>query len=200
MPIHNRALSPERPSYMRHIGMAWARFVEGAEGAPPATPAPPADPVPAPPAEPADGDKPLGENGEKDLRAEREARQALEKQVAEFKAKEDAAESAKLSDIDRANKERDDAKAEAVAARSELAVAALARQHGITDEGDIAALAAVPDEAVRTSLAARLASNPAPIPKPEPVPKAGTGNPIPSGGTGTVSAGRDLYLSRKATK
>ena len=51
---------------------------------PPGDPAPaPTDPKPTPPADPPE-DKPLGPAGERALAAEREARKALEKQIAEF--------------------------------------------------------------------------------------------------------------------
>ena len=50
---------------------------------PPGDPAPVPTPPPTPPADPApDGDKPLGPAGEKAFREEREARKALEKQIA----------------------------------------------------------------------------------------------------------------------
>jgi hypothetical protein len=51
---------------------------------PPAPPAPTPPTPPVPPADPAVDDKPLGPAGEKALAAEREARKALEKQVADL--------------------------------------------------------------------------------------------------------------------
>ena len=51
-------------------------------GATPSAPAPPTQTDPTPPATPPADDKPLGPAGQKALAAEREARQALEKQVA----------------------------------------------------------------------------------------------------------------------
>lgn len=57
----------------------------GSQPTPPVPTPPPGDPapVPTPPADPApDGDRPLGPAGEKAFREEREARKALEKQIA----------------------------------------------------------------------------------------------------------------------
>lgn len=54
-------------------------------------------------------EKPLGENGEKALRAEREARKAAEKAASDYKAKLDEIEQASLSDLERAQQEAKDA-------------------------------------------------------------------------------------------
>lgn len=54
-------------------------------------------------------EKPLGENGEKALRAEREARKAAEKAASDYKAKLDEIEQANLSDLERAQQEAKDA-------------------------------------------------------------------------------------------
>lgn len=62
--------------------------------------------------DPAAADEALGEAGKKALKAEREARTAAERQAAEFKAKLDQIESANLSDLERAQKEATEAKAE----------------------------------------------------------------------------------------
>lgn len=57
-------------------------------------------------------DEKLGEGGIKALQAEREARDAAEKRAAAAEAKVQAVEDAKLSDIQRAQKERDEQAAE----------------------------------------------------------------------------------------
>lgn len=65
--------------------------------------------------------EPLGENGVKALQAEREARKAADKAVAELTAKLQGFEDAKLSDIERANKAAADAAAELATLRRENA-------------------------------------------------------------------------------
>lgn len=187
MPMSNSARQGA-PLYMsKQIGMRVARYVEAPEGAPTPAPTPPA------PADPPAGDEPLGDSGKKALETERAASKEWERRAKEAEAKVEAAESAKLSDIDRANKERDDAKSEAATARAELAVLRLAAANGITEQDDIDLLIGVSDETQRAALAARLASKP--TPKPAPVPKAGTGNPDSGTGSGSIQAGRDLHAS-----
>lgn len=61
--------------------------------------------------EPAEAEA-LGEGGKKALKAEREARAAAERQMAELKAKLDSIEAANMSDLERAQKAAADAKAE----------------------------------------------------------------------------------------
>lgn len=68
-----------------------------------ATPAP----EPAPQGDPA----PLGEGGEKALKAERARANALEKQVRDAQAKLDAIETANLSDLEKARKQADESTA-----------------------------------------------------------------------------------------
>ena len=55
-------------------------------------------------------EQPLGENGEKALKSEREARKAAERSAAELKARLDEIEKANLSDLERAQQEAADAK------------------------------------------------------------------------------------------
>lgn len=57
-------------------------------------------------------DKPLGPNGEKALKSEREARAAAEKSASELKARLDAIEAANLSDLEKAQKAAADAQAQ----------------------------------------------------------------------------------------
>lgn len=77
-------------------------------GAAPTPPAPPA-PVPTPPSAPeGDSGEKLGEGGIKALQTEREARAKAEKDLADAKAQLQQIEDAKLSDIEKAQKERDD--------------------------------------------------------------------------------------------
>lgn len=113
-------------------------------------------------------DKPLGENGEKALKAEREARKAAEARLAEFEAKEKEAAKANLSEVERAQAEAKEAQEASAKAAAELSVYKLAAKHGITDEDDLELLSAAPDEATRERLAVRIsAAGSAPTPKPD---------------------------------
>lgn len=113
-------------------------------------------------------DKPLGENGEKALKAEREARKAAEARIAEFEAKEKEAAKATLSEVERAQAEAKEAQEAGAKAAAELSVYKLASKHGITDEDDLELLSAAPDEATRERLAVRIsAAGSAPTPKPD---------------------------------
>lgn len=113
-------------------------------------------------------DKPLGENGEKALKAEREARKAAEARLAEFEAKEKEAAKANLSEVERAQAEAKDALEASVKAASELSTYKLAAKLGITDEADMEILLAIPDEATRERTAERIAkAGTASTPKPD---------------------------------
>lgn len=76
-------------------------------------------------------EKPLGENGEKALRAERDGRKAAEKAAAEYKAKLDGIEKASLSDIERAQQEAKEAKGRLAELQRESLVHRVALQKGI---------------------------------------------------------------------
>lgn len=116
----------------------------------------------------AEVDKPLGENGEKALKAEREARKAAEARIAEFESKEADAAKANLSEIERAQAEAKDALEASAKAASELSTYKLAAKLGITDETDMEILLAIPDEVTRERTAERIAkAGAAPTPKPD---------------------------------
>lgn len=113
-------------------------------------------------------DKPLGENGEKALKAEREARKAAEARIAEFEAKEKEAAKANLSEVERAQAEAKEALEVSVKAASELSTYKLAAKLGISDEADMEILLAIPDEATRERTAERIAkAGVASTPKPD---------------------------------
>lgn len=113
-------------------------------------------------------DKPLGENGEKALKAEREARKAAEARLAEFEAKEKEAAKANLSEVERAQAEAKEAQEASAKAASELSTYKLAAKLGITDEADVEILLAIPDEATRERTAERIAkAGAASTPKPD---------------------------------
>lgn len=84
--------------------------------------------------DPAATDKPLGENGEKALKAEREARSAAEKQAAALQKQLDDIAAANLSDLEKAQKAAADAQAAADKATTEAMRLRVAAKHGISDE------------------------------------------------------------------
>lgn len=102
-------------------------------------PTPTPDPTATPQAEAAAaaGDKPLGENGEKALKAEREARSAAEKQAAALQKELDDIAAANLSDLEKAQKAATDAQEAASKAASEALRYRIAAEKGITDNIDL---------------------------------------------------------------
>lgn len=82
----------------------------------------------------ADVDKPLGENGEKALKAEREARAAAERSAAALQKQLDDIAAANLSDLEKAQKTAADAQAAADKATAEALRLRVAAKHGINDE------------------------------------------------------------------
>lgn len=151
----------------------------------------PGNSQPAGQAEPAgdagegDGDKPLGPNGEKALAAEREARKQSDAKLAKFEAQ--MAAFAKALGVEPDAKSGDDkveALAEAVRSLSHnSAVDRVAREHGITESGDLALLREQSNEEAMGRLALRL--KPAmgdgkpetKTPKPDPSVGMGAGDP-----------------------
>ncbi len=99
----------------------------------PETPTP--EPKPTDPqGDPAAADKPLGENGEKALKAEREARTAAEKATAALQKQLDDISAASLSDLEKAQKTAKDAEETATKATAEALRLRVAAKHGISDE------------------------------------------------------------------
>lgn len=141
-------------------------------------------------------DEKLGEGGIKALKAEREAREAAEKRAADAEAKIQAAEDAKLSDIQRAQKERDDAAAENAKLKATNArLAALAEYPVPKDYQD---LVTGTDEASYLASAKKIselyAKAEGKAPKNDPVPgsgKRGEGSGNAAGGS--LASGRELY-------
>lgn len=149
-------------------------------------PAAPTTPASATPAE--DEGKPLGEAGQKALKAEREARAAAEKSAAELKAKLDKIEAANLSDIERANKAAQDAQDAAAKASAEALRYKYAAKHGISDE-DAERFLTGSDEATVAAQAERLAEIATPAAGTPPAPAKPRLAPDPSqGGAGAPPA------------
>ena len=142
-------------------------------------------------------DEKLGEGGIKALQAEREARDAAEKRAAAAEAKVQAAEDAKLSDIQRAQKERDEQAAENATLKATNArLAALAEHPVPKDLQDL--VTGVDEESYRASakkiseLYARAEGRTGGSGV---VHKSGTGSGESNSG-GSLAAGRDLYKSK----
>ncbi|GAP53716.1 hypothetical protein AHiyo6_02810 [Arthrobacter sp. Hiyo6] len=150
-------------------------------------------------AEAAKADEKLGEGGIKALKAERDAREAAEKRAADAEAKIQAAEDAKLSDIQRAQKERDDQAAENAKLKASNARLAALAEHPVPK--DLQDLVTGTDEASYLASAKKISELYAraegkPL-KGNPVHDSGNRNGDGGGGAGTsISAGRDLYASK----
>lgn len=120
-------------------------------------------------------DKPLGEGGEKALKAEREARTAAEKAAAALQKQLDDIKTANLSDLERAQKEAADYKAAAERALVDALRFRVAAQHSITDE-DAELFLTGSDEATLQKQAARLVERTPTAPRPDPS-QGGSGDP-----------------------
>ena len=111
-------------------------------------------------------DKPLGEGGEKALKAEREARAAAEKSAAALQKQLDEINAANLSDLERAQKEAADAQALAAQAQAEALRYRVAAKHSISDE-DAELFLTGSDEETLTKQAARLVDRTPTSPRPD---------------------------------
>lgn len=115
-------------------------------------------------------DKPLGENGEKALKAEREARAAAEKSAAALQKQLDEIAAANLSDLEKAQKLAAESQAAAEAATREAMRFRIAAEKGITDNVDLI-LTASDEETMRRQAdlwAARATEAAQPVPGPRP--------------------------------
>lgn len=146
-------------------------------------------------------DKPLGENGEKALKSEREARKKLESELADLKNNLAAAFGVKAEGgKDKGAGDLADVQQQIADMKHENAVLALANQHRITNAGDLELMKATRDADALAKLAVRLA--PAAAEPGEPNTKGR--KPKPDGTQGgsasedkpSVSRGRDLFASR----
>lgn len=114
-------------------------------------------------------DTPLGENGEKALRAERETRKTLEKQLADAQKVIKDAEAASLSELERAQKEAAEAQTLLAQAQREALVSRVALEKAVPADL-IQFLTGADEEAVAAQadlLVERLSKAPA-KPKPDP--------------------------------
>lgn len=125
-------------------------------------------------------DEPLGETGKKALLAEREARKAMEKQLSEAKARLAEFEREKMSELERAQVEAQEAREAADKAIAEALRLRVAVKHNISEE-DAELFLTGTDEETLTKQAQRLAerrSSDTNTPKPD-LTQGGTGDPAP---------------------
>ncbi len=115
--------------------------------------------------EPADDQ--LGEGGKKALDAERNARKAAEKAAADFKKRLDEIEAANLSDLEKAQKQAQEAQDAAAKATADAARFRIAAKYGINDEDADLFLTGSDAEVLERQAAALVARTPA-GPKPDP--------------------------------
>lgn len=118
-----------------------------------------------PQGEPAD--KPLGENGERALKAEREARKAAETAAKELQTKLDEINRANETAIERATREANEAREQAEAARAEALRFKVAAKYGLTDDDADLFLTGSDAETLERQASA-LASRTPTGPKPDP--------------------------------
>lgn len=158
-------------------------------------PAPGADPAAGDPA----ADEKLGEGGIKALQAERDARAKAEKDLADARAALQKIEDGKLSEIQLAQKERDEKAAENATLKATNArLAALAEYPVPKDYQD---LVTGTDEASYLESAKKIselyARAEGKAPKPDPVPGSGSRSGENKASGGSVSAGREAFAAKK---
>lgn len=166
----------------------------------------PKDPEPKPGPKDAGGDKPLGENGEKALKAERDARKALEGELSDLKKNLAAAFGVKAeAGIDDDKDTLSSIQQQIADMKHENTVLALANEHRITQKDDLDLLRATRDPDALAKLATRLA--PAGDDAGDQKRRPGTPRPDTSQGRGgdndakaSVATGRDLYAARRGKK
>lgn len=141
-------------------------------------------------------DEKLGEGGIKALKAEREAREAAEKELAEFRAEKQKAADAELSEVQRVQKERDDQAAENAKLKATNARLAALAEHPVPKEYQD--LVAGTDEASYLASAKKISELYARAEgKSGVVHKSGTSSGDKNSASGSIDAGRELYASRK---
>lgn len=141
-----------------------------------ATKAPPTEPQTDPKGGQGDPDKPLGENGEKALKVERERANAAEKVVTNLQKQLDEIAAANLSDLEKAQKQAADAQETAAEATAEALRYRVAAKHSISDE-DAALFLTGTDEETLTKQAQRLTDRAQASPRPDPSQGARGGDP-----------------------
>lgn len=152
------------------------------------------------------GDEQLGESGLRALHAERDARKALEQELAGIKAAlasiggtpQEGAKQASVQDTVKALQDQ------IQGMRHENDAMRVVAAHKITNEDDVKLVLAQSTPDAMSALAARLAPADGDSPQakrtPKPDPSVGRGGSEDERATGTVAAGRDLWLERHPQK
>jgi hypothetical protein len=139
----------------------------------------------------------LGDAGKAALQVERDARATEKARADAAEAKLQAAEDAKLSDIQKAQKERDDTAAENATLKATNARLAALAKHPVPEDYQelVTGTDAASFEASAKKISELYARAEGKAPKPDPVPRSGSrsGENNPAGGS--VATGRDLYAS-----
>lgn len=125
--------------------------------------------------DPESGDKPLGEGGEKALKAERERASKAEKSAAALQKQLDDINAANMSEIEKAQKDAADARAELTQAKADAARYRVAAANGISDE-DAELFLTGTDEETLLKQALRLKERISTDPKPD-LSQGGKGKP-----------------------
>lgn len=172
---------------------------------PPAVPTPPVVPAVTPAVTPPvviPDESQLGDGGKAALQVERDARAAEKARADAAEAKLQAAEDAKLSDIQLANKERDEKASEVAALKATNARLAALAEHPVPKEYQD--LVTGTDEASFLASAKKIselyARAEGKAPKPAPVPGSGGRSSESNASGGSLAAGRDLYESKHRKK
>jgi len=131
-------------------------------------------------------DKPLGENGEKALKAERDARKAAETSAASLQKQLDEIAAANLTELERAQQSATEATATAETAMKEALRLRVAAKHGINDEDADLFLTGSDQETVERQAAALVARTSA-GPKPD-LSQGAQGNPLALNSNGLEQA------------
>ena len=124
-------------------------------------------------------DKPLGSNGEKALKAEREARAAADKKAADLQKQLDAISQANETALEKAQREAQEAREEAQRATLDALRFRIAAEKGITDNVDLI-LTAADEETMRKQAdlwASRTTAATAAGPRPD-LSQGGSGSPL----------------------
>jgi len=140
------------------------------------------------PADVAQGDPvDLGEAGKKALDAERKRANALEKQLKQFQTEHERAEAAKLSDLERAQREAATAREEAAQAAADALRWRIAAKHGVSDE-DAELFLTGGDAETLTRQAERLSARATAPTNPRPDPSQGAKAALPLNGDALENA------------
>lgn len=166
------------------------------EGGDPAPGGPQPDPAPTPPAPtpPATGEGDLGDAGKAAIKAERDARKAAEKALKEIQDRLQGIEDKDKSELEKATARLAELEQNYTTERATRLRLEIASEFDIGKD-DLVLLTATEEDALRAQAERVKARNDVVAGRP-PAPLPGQGTPPAAPGTGSVSAGADLYRQR----